>query len=290
VLRAWERRYHVVGPSRSDGGQRLYSDDDVRRLTLLRRAVEEGRAISSVAGLSLEELARLVQEDESERRLAPSSSALVGSSAADLLEEAMREVVQMDPAGLERLLARGAMTIPVSALLDEVLLPLLVRIGSSWREGRLGPAHEHLASVAIRRFLEWLLQTVGGGAVGPLLVSGTPSGEQHELGALMAAVSGAAEGWVSVYLGPDLPAAEIAAAATSLQARVVSLSCVDPVNAGRLPAEVRDLRSRLPQRARLILGGAVSAAHRVDLEAEGIEVIGSLAGFRHRLRGLSEAD
>ena len=64
VLRAWEKRYGVVDPTRTEGGQRLYSDEDVRRLSLLRQAVEEGRSISQVVELTTEELQGLVMEVE----------------------------------------------------------------------------------------------------------------------------------------------------------------------------------------------------------------------------------
>ena len=59
TLRAWERRYQAVVPARGDQ-QRGYSDSDVERLILLRAAVEQGHAISSVAGLQESELRELV--------------------------------------------------------------------------------------------------------------------------------------------------------------------------------------------------------------------------------------
>ena len=60
TLRVWERRYHVSGAARSPGGQRLYGDADVRRLALIRRLNELGHAISSLAGLDLDQLQRVV--------------------------------------------------------------------------------------------------------------------------------------------------------------------------------------------------------------------------------------
>ncbi len=284
VLRAWEKRYGVVDTARTEGGQRLYSDEDVRRLTLLRKVVGEGRSISRVAGLSLEQLKGLVQEDEAGRQGPPLPEALGSGSASELLEEASRWVDRLDPAGLERALTRGAMALSVPAMLDQVVAPLLHRVGSSWQEGRLGPAQEHVASVVIRRFLDWLLSTVSVGPSAPLMVAATPSGERHELGALLAAVTAAAEGWRAVFLGPDLPASEIASAASALKAEVVALSSVDPASAGRFQEEVLELRSRLPAGVRLFVGGANAPNTRQGLEREGIEVLGSLEDLRRSLR------
>lgn len=56
TLRVWERRYSVVTPYRADSGTRLYGTQDVARLTLIKRLVDRGDAISSVANLSLAQL------------------------------------------------------------------------------------------------------------------------------------------------------------------------------------------------------------------------------------------
>ena len=56
TLRVWERRYAVVTPYRADSGTRLYGPEDVGRLTLIKRLVDRGDAISSVANLSLVQL------------------------------------------------------------------------------------------------------------------------------------------------------------------------------------------------------------------------------------------
>lgn len=59
TLRIWERRYGVVAPPKTPSGQRLYSDDDVQRIRLLKALVNQGHAIGSIAGLSREELEAL---------------------------------------------------------------------------------------------------------------------------------------------------------------------------------------------------------------------------------------
>lgn len=289
VLRAWEKRYGVVDPERSAGGQRLYSDDDVNRLSLLRRAVEEGRAISQVSGLSTQELEGLVKEDESERLRGPGPNPLHSSTGGEILVLAERAVSDLDPYGLERILMRGAMSLPLVAVLDEVVTPLLDSIGTSWRQGRYGPGHEHLATVQVRRFLEWLLGTISHTVLAPVLLTATPAGERHELGALLSAVSGAAEGWRAVFLGPDLPAEEIALAALRLEARVVGISAVDPGTAEALPGQVRALRGRLPPGVQVFVGGTAAEMKNDALRGEGVEVLGSFGELRVRLRALRAA-
>ena len=71
VLRVWEKRYRAVSPTRLDTGRRLYSDADVERLLLLRRATLAGRRIGQVAKMPNAELEPLVVDDETAMAVAP---------------------------------------------------------------------------------------------------------------------------------------------------------------------------------------------------------------------------
>lgn len=284
LLRAWEKRYGVVEPARSDGGQRLYSDDDVEKLSLLHRVVEEGRNISQVASLTVADLQELVAEDQLERVGSPAPQPLESVSVLGILERARRAVEEMDPIRLERTLTRGAMAVSVPALIDDVLIPLLDGIGVSWEKGKLGPAHEHLASVVIRRFLEWLLNTVDVGGGAPVLMATTPARERHELGALLSAVYASSEGWKAIYLGPDLPAGEIASVVGRLGALVVLLSVVDPALTDSFLREITALRAAIHPSVRLVVGGPEPILSYLRPELSDTEFLGALPELRETLR------
>lgn len=284
LLRAWERRYGVVAPARSDGGQRLYSDEDVRRLALLNQVVGEGRNISQVASLSMEELEDLVREDRSGRLAPPPPEPLGGASIIRLMAQAEDAVVSMDAPQLERVLIRGAMAFPAQVVTDQLIVPLLGKIGEDWRSGRLGPAQEHLASRVVRRVLEWLLDNIAVEEDAPVLLSATPAGETHEFGALLSAVTAASEGWRGVFLGPDLPAVEIAGAALRLQARAVALSILGTSEAESWLAEVEDLRRRLPTSVMLFLGRPSEMRPAWTSWPEGIREMGNFEDLRIELR------
>ena len=70
TLRMWERRYNVVDPGRSSGRNRLYSRDDIARLALIKRLVDAGHSISTVAGLTLVQLHERLEVQEKPRQLA----------------------------------------------------------------------------------------------------------------------------------------------------------------------------------------------------------------------------
>jgi hypothetical protein len=107
---------------------------------------------------------------------------------------------------------------------DEVAAPLLVRVGQAWVDGALTVAHEHAVSAVLRRVLDELGRGLDVPADAPVIVVATPSGDRHEFGALLAAATAAAAGWRVVYLGSDLPAADIARAARQAGSALVGVS------------------------------------------------------------------
>jgi DNA-binding transcriptional MerR regulator/methylmalonyl-CoA mutase cobalamin-binding subunit len=282
VLRAWERRYRVVSPMRSEGGQRLYSDLDVERLLRLRRLTDRGHAIGRIAALPLAELARLEDEDPTARPGTP------GESAPDAAATALEATLRLDPAELQAVLERAAVTLGTSVFVDQVVSPLLARIGHGWSERSVSVAQEHMASAVIRRVLGWLLHLYEARNGAPRLVVATPPHHAHELGALMAAASAAAEGWNVTYLGPDLPIADLVSAVELSGARAVAISAVHQPEGGDLLGALRDTRSRLPHDVALLVGGAGALQRRADVEAAGARVIESLAQFRALLPRLAE--
>src|SRR5579871_2950965 len=64
TIRAWERRYAALSPERTATNRRLYSTDDMEKLSLLRRAVQAGHNIGQIARLSLSDLQRLLAQNE----------------------------------------------------------------------------------------------------------------------------------------------------------------------------------------------------------------------------------
>jgi DNA-binding transcriptional MerR regulator/methylmalonyl-CoA mutase cobalamin-binding subunit len=217
TLRAWERRYRVVAPDRDDRG-RLYSETDVERLRLLRRAVQAGHAIGRVAPLSVEELRALLMTPTAPPPGAPRLSAPIVDLAG--LQDA---VDRFDGPALRRELSRLAAVLPVRALCREVALPFLHRIGEAWQAGSLDIAREHMASAEIRSLLGALarLREAPEGALA--LVFATPAGELHEIGTLAAAVVAADAGLPVLFLGANLPAAEVVSAAERARAPAVVL-------------------------------------------------------------------
>lgn len=288
VIRAWERRYDVIEPARSEGGHRLYSEAEIERLGLLARLTGRGERIGELARLSTEELRaeleRGAPEAARERR-----RSYPGPAPDRRVEAALRLITDYDSENLESLLRRAALDFSAPLLIDELLAPLLTRVGEAWRAGEMGPAQEHMASAAVLRTVGWLMEAHPPAAGSPVIVVATPAGHRHELGALMAAATALSEGWRVSYLAPDLPSADIAAAARRLGARAVALSLVYPEADPASAEEMRKLRTALPRRIRLVAGGRAAESYGDVLEEIGAVRLGDLAGLRETLRALAPA-
>jgi len=186
LIRAWERRYGVVASGRTETGRRLYTDEDVRRLLLLRRLVDGGRRISDVARLKLVELEALVEEDV---EAAATETVRPPVDGRAYLEAALDATARLDPAGLERVLTDATLSMSPTEVRQKFLTPLLVEMGERWRAGTLRIAHEHLTTGIVRVFVDGMRKRSGKVNGRPNILITTTSGQMHELGALMAAAA-----------------------------------------------------------------------------------------------------
>ena len=281
VLRAWEKRYGVVAPVRSDGGQRLYSDEDLERLSLLTRAVSGGRAISQVAKLPVRTLRELVKKDANAPRFTPAPVQAIPSDSRESVHDAAFAAVEsFDSVKLESVLRGAALRLGIDAMLDGVIGPLLLTIGLRWRADLLRPAQEHLATAVLRRTLNWMMDDGHLPADSPALVVATLAGQTHEIGAMLVAAAASSEGWRVVYLGPNLPPAEIGLAAERTHASAIALSFVYPADDPAMAGALRALQAAAPKKTPILAGGSAAPNYASALSAVGAFRLGSIGELR----------
>lgn len=283
VIRAWEKRYGAVEPVRTATNRRLYTERDIERLKLLKRAIDGGRGIGHVADLPDDELQRLVAADGT----LPAASQAAGPGADDtpgrLVASCLEAIDLLDPKSLEECLLRASIGMPTLRFLEDVVMPLMDQVGERWHNGRLRPAHEHLATATVRSVLGSLISPGPVEPGAPELVVATPAGQWHELGALAGAVAAAAAGWRVTYLGTNLPAEDIAAAVRERKARAVAISLVYPENDAHLHAEIARLHRVLPEGTTLVAGGRAAPSYAPALTRMGAVQVTSLADLTHAL-------
>jgi DNA-binding transcriptional MerR regulator/methylmalonyl-CoA mutase cobalamin-binding subunit len=276
VIRIWEKRYGAVEPQRTVTNRRLYSDEQIERLSLLREITQRGHSIGHVAKLQTDKLRELARE--SHRTSGQDSIALAATAGAPtFLDECVTAVKSLDARALDEVLKRAAVELGAQGLLQRVVAPLVHTIGDLWRDGSITAAHEHFASAVIRIFLGHAAKPFTGTDGAPVLVVATPAGQIHELGALLAGAAAANLGWHVTYLGASLPAAEIAGAARQNRARAVALSLVYPEDDARLEGELTRLHESLPPEILLLVGGRAMPAYHDVLEKIGATQVKDLA-------------
>lgn len=205
-LRAWERRYGLLAPSRTQGGFRLYGEDDVARVLAMRANLDRGLSAAEAARLALADAVGEVSP-------APVRDAAELVAALDRFDESAAQ------AALDQLLA--ALTLEV--VLRDVLVPYLHELGERWRRGEASVAQEHFASNLVRGRLMALARSWDRGS-GPRALIACAEGELHDLPLLGFGLVLRGYGWRISYLGADTPVASIVEAAESLAADAVVVS------------------------------------------------------------------
>jgi len=289
VIRIWEQRYRAVEPQRTATRRRLYSQQEVERLKLLRDATRAGYSIGQIAQFPTDKLSELVGGSVPP----PDRMAQAGPEApkhGSVLDACMAAIKSLDARALDKALHRGSTELGAQGMLQRVIAPLAESIGELWREGEVTAAHEHFASAALRVFLGNAAKPFGATDDAPMLVVATPAGQVHEFGALLVGATAANLGWQVTYLGACLPAGEIAGAARQSRARAVALSLVYPEDDPRLPGELTRLREFLPADVPLLVGGRAHWAYRDALRDIGALSIKTLTQLGTTLDSLRKPE
>jgi DNA-binding transcriptional MerR regulator/methylmalonyl-CoA mutase cobalamin-binding subunit len=243
LLRAWERRYQLLHPARSQGGLRLYSTDDLERVRLMQHHLARGLAAAEAAALA------------SEQPASPVASTLLDGAKDELAAALAAFDEPRAHAVLDSLLA----TATVDTLLTAVVMPYLRELGEQWERGDASVAQEHFATAVLRGRLLGLARSWGRG-LGPSIVLACAPGEQHDLGLIAFGLALRERGWRIVYLGADTPLTSVADAAHASAAVFAVVSAVTPTRF----REHRDELGELARKQRLCLGGAGAAEAALD--------------------------
>jgi MerR family transcriptional regulator, light-induced transcriptional regulator len=246
LLRAWERRYGLLRPIRTEGGFRLYTDDDAHRVERMKRALDEGLSAAEAATRAqVQERSPLGALDGARERLVAAAHDYDESAAHAILDEAL--------AGFS-----------LESVLRELILPVLREIGNEWERGTLEVGQEHFFSNLVRERLLALARLWGRGG-GPLAILACAPGERHDISLIAFGLMLRSHGWRILFLGADTPLATLSEAVTATGPQLVVVAAVE---SARLEAVATGLR-RVARNTRLVLSGpgaseAVSKRLRIE--------------------------
>jgi DNA-binding transcriptional MerR regulator len=234
LLRAWERRYGLLKPVRTEGGFRLYTADDARRVERMKRALDEGASAAEAA-----------------RRVLASARPQAGGAFDDSRERFLAAARAYDEAAVQAILDEAFAGYLLETVLQELILPVLREIGDEWERGRLEIGQEHFASNLVRERLLALARLWGRGG-GPLAILACPPGERHDMPLIAFGLVLRSHGWRILFLGADTPLATVESAVSTTSPQLVVVASMD---GALLAAQDSELR-RLARSAPLVLSGA----------------------------------
>lgn len=256
TLRAWERRYKTVTPSRDAGGRRVYSAQDLERLLLLAELTRNGHSISKLSAMDDRQLAGLSNTRDDDNKSDSYDRFLVQITESLLLYRVDR---------CEEMLKRALLAHGPLEYVRNILAPTLRHVGNLWHEGKLSIAQEHLFSACVKRIVLSMIHNIHIISDNrPAMLFATPQGENHEFGILTTCLLAASLQYNCYFLGSDLPANDIAEAVRFLKPSVLVMSLVNSPPSPGLVNQLHSLNNAHDlSQCRLWIGG-MGAQHLWD--------------------------
>jgi methanogenic corrinoid protein MtbC1 len=210
TLRAWERRYQLPQPHRTEGGHRLFSEYDVQTIKWLMARQKEGLSISRAV--------RLWREIESQGhdplslstgeplpRATVEMPAYGNESLTDLRNAWIQACLNYNESIAEGLLTQAFAQFPLETVCVEILQSGLSTIGTLWHQGEASVQQEHFASELANRRLHALIAAAPEPVRKKKILVVCVPGENHTFSALLTTLLLRYRSWQMVYLGANVP-------------------------------------------------------------------------------------
>jgi DNA-binding transcriptional MerR regulator len=269
TLRAWEKRYGVPVPARTETHYRLYSEADVDQIRWMKAQIEEGIPPARAAELTLERSLPPVEQGEIGEPPLPSPVSTRDSSAdaaaVDLKARLKAAFQDFDENRVREIVREAASVLPPLGIMRDILLPAVAEMGDEWEAGRVTVAQEHFASQYARSFADRLLDVYPQRRDAASLVLACAPGEFHELGLLALAVELRSRSIPILYLGADVPVRDVldTVEATRAAGAVVALTIRERIESwAHAGAQLR--RTLSGTRARILWAGPGAEAAAIS--------------------------
>lgn len=275
TLRAWERRYDSVRPTRDANGRRTYTDSVLQHLLICSRLVSHGYRIGDIIDTEPTELAQLYHDLREDDVPDTREQVLVH---AELVEAAQR----FDEGYIHQLIHDALIVHGRTGIVDGFVFPVEAAIRDEVERGALQRIHESWLHVHLYRVLASFVPSSERLHNRPKVMIAVPGPERHDLGLVGSAIHADAAGWAPVLIG-TAPSEQLAAALKTLNAKAVVLVVVTPIYDIALRNEVVRLKALSDVGTRVMFGGRMPDQFRDDLVQEGLEYAPHMRSLQERL-------
>ena len=272
VLRKWESRYGFPIPQRDPIGHRKFSPEQLSRLYLVKKLLNQGMQARHVVPLPTAALEKLLD-----------ASAPANPQASDpLAVELLTAMTANDPQALKTLFSEQLNRVGLRAFVSALIPSMNASVGAAWASGQVTIGNEHLYTETLKSLLAVEITRISIVQPSPRILLTTAPGEAHTLGLMMVHAILALEGVDCLFFGACLSCEEIAMAVAQYKVETVGLSFSDAFPVRKIVAFLGELRAQLPPATMIWAGGA--GATRLQRKPPGVEVIVSLDGMLAVLR------
>lgn len=290
VIRAWERRYKAVKPTRSENGRRLYSDNDVKKLMLLQRITSGGRRIGDIAKLNLKNLEDLIESDETATVVKTSLSNRPSTgSVMEYFDGSIEAIRELDAKKLISLFQVAYQELGSVFLLEDLFAPLILHVRDECKVGTFRQSQEKFLVELMKSFLLISSNNSTKQSNNKILII-TPISHNDDLSMLRLCLVCEDSDWMPIYLGSSISADEILFSYEQGRCNLLMI-VVDPNgNQQFFPNELRKIRSLIKEDEILVFGDTVSNYQDVIKETNMTPVnnIGELRLTLDRIKNLTD--
>lgn len=268
LLRMWERRYHFPQPARDHQGDRIYSQEQVSKLRLLRRLIDTGFRPGKIISMGINDLENLLRSKYTTRI----------ESAPELEKELLEAVKSRDPHLLREYLSHQLVKMGLQTFILEFLQYANAMVGDAWMRGLIEVHEEHLYTEQVQSLIRGAIAGLRPATAAPRLLLTTPPDEAHTLGILMVEAMLRLDNVDAVCFGAEMPVREIVLAAQKHRMDMIGVSFSASFPASRAIEFLEELRFRLPLGTDIWAGGSALRSSRRSVD--GVEVFHDLAAIR----------
>ena len=219
TIRTWEKRYNTFSPDRTDGGQRIYSEDDLTKGRLIVSLLEQGHSISRLAGKSLQDLRALIFDEKIESLQSNKMLTSVG------IKKLLTHLSNFDLSQISSEMVRLRLSIGAKEFIFKVLIPIIQAVGRMYLDGKYSVTQEHIISTIIRYQLSQINLPDSENSTNSIILA-TPEGNLHELPILIADILCQLNRISTYYLGASHPAVCLSEAVNELKSKTIVLGVV----------------------------------------------------------------
>lgn len=246
TIRAWERRYNVITPNRTDAGHRLYSDDDIQDLKWLKEQSEE-------KGLNISQAVHLLKKKKESQPLTAVQN-VQAHGFDEMIDRLYQELANANFAKANTTLELAFSMFHYEEIFQHVLVPMMHKVGDDWSNGKISIAQEHFISQFIVERFYHFFRILPINPSLPKVLAICPPGEDHQIGLLLFTLFLRKKGVEVFLLGANTPIDGLHDFINENDIKIVSMSLTNPDHLSEAEDLVHQL-AKLDSKLQFVLGG-----------------------------------